>query len=107
MSSGDAKDPSREVNLILPRSWRVESTDAFGSVGMFLAGVVMVTKNRYLVWPVLVLSISGVMNQRPMRYKDSGNSPWTNLTMAIFALIISHLPMLTFTDPRTGGIRFS
>ncbi|KAI6041530.1 hypothetical protein EDC04DRAFT_2565452 [Pisolithus marmoratus] len=107
MLGSDPRDPSREVNLTLPRSWRVESTDAFGSVGMFLAGIAMVTKNRYLVWPVLVLAISGVMNQRPLRYKDSGNSPWTNLAMAIFALIISHLPMFAFTDPRTGGIRFS
>ncbi|KAI6014455.1 hypothetical protein PISMIDRAFT_672161 [Pisolithus microcarpus 441] len=107
MLTSDARDPSREVKLSPPRSWRVESTDAFGSIVMFIAGITMVTKNRYLVWPVLVLAISNALNQHPLRRKDGGSSAWTNLAMAIFALIISHLPMFAFTDPRTGGIRFS
>ncbi|KAG6335175.1 hypothetical protein ID866_3919 [Astraeus odoratus] len=48
-------------------------------MGMFLAGMVTITKNRYLAWPVLVLAINSVMGQRPLRAKDSGNSPWTTL----------------------------
>ncbi|KIM52012.1 hypothetical protein SCLCIDRAFT_1224108 [Scleroderma citrinum Foug A] len=103
----EVRDSSREVKLTLPRSWRVESIDPFGSVGMFLAGMVMVTKNRYLAWPVLVVAISGVMNQHPLRTKEGGNNPWANLVMAVFALVMSHLSMFTFTDPRTGGVRFS
>ncbi|KAI6128173.1 hypothetical protein EDD16DRAFT_1549842 [Pisolithus croceorrhizus] len=79
MSSSDPRDSSREVNPTPPRSWRVESTDAFGSVGMFLAGMAMVTKNRYLVWPVLVLAISNFMSQHPLRHKDGASSSWTNL----------------------------
>lgn len=27
--------------------------------------------------------------------------------MAVFALVMSHLSMFTFTNPRTGGVRFS
>ncbi|KAI6002050.1 hypothetical protein EDD15DRAFT_1576562 [Pisolithus albus] len=96
MSASDARDPSREVKPTPPRSWRVESTDAFGSVAMFLAGITMVTKNRrvlahisryiladiicrYLVWPILVMAISNAINQRPLRQKDGGSSAWSNL----------------------------
>ncbi|KAL4071776.1 hypothetical protein J3A83DRAFT_4236213 [Scleroderma citrinum] len=108
MSSNDpVRDSSREVKLTLPRSWNVESTDPFGSVGMFLAGMVMLTKNRYLAWPVLIIAINGVINQHPFRAKDGANNPWANLVMAVFALVMSHLPMFTFTDPKTGGVRFS
>ncbi|KAH7882963.1 hypothetical protein F5I97DRAFT_1938861 [Phlebopus sp. FC_14] len=106
-STHDARDRSREVRLTLPRSWHVESGDALGSMGMFLAGMVMVTRNRYLAWPVVVLAINGVLNQHPLRTKDGGGTPWATLAMALFALVVSHAALFTFTDPTTGAIRFS
>ncbi|KIJ63638.1 hypothetical protein HYDPIDRAFT_92191 [Hydnomerulius pinastri MD-312] len=103
----DPRDASREIRLTLPKSWYAESVDALGSMGMFLAGMVMVTRNRYVAWPVVVLAINGIMNQHPLRAKEGGSTPWATLLMAVFALVISHAPLFTFTDPTTGAIRFS
>ncbi|KAI9460685.1 hypothetical protein HD554DRAFT_2041599 [Boletus coccyginus] len=92
----DPRDSSRETRLTLPRSWKVESVDAMGSMGMFFAGMVMVTRNsslgilvhpsmhrvsndRYAAWPVLILAINGVMNQHPLRTKEGGSTPWATL----------------------------
>lgn len=71
----DPRDSSRETRLTLPKSWKAESVgellvnvvlvkafvlgraedsglrcviDAMGSMGMFFAGMVMVTRNRYV-----------------------------------------------------------
>ncbi|KAF9224798.1 hypothetical protein BS17DRAFT_751704 [Gyrodon lividus] len=107
MSSNDPRDSSRETRLTLPKSWHAESVDAMGSLGVFFAGLVMVTRNRYVAWPVVILAINGVLNQHPLRAKEGGGSPWATLTMALFALVISHAPLFTFTDPTTGAIRFS
>jgi len=38
--------------------------------GMFFAGLIMITKNRYLAWPAVVLSIMSVINQHPLRQKE-------------------------------------
>ncbi|KAH0831153.1 hypothetical protein J3R83DRAFT_13727, partial [Lanmaoa asiatica] len=103
----DPRDASRETRLTLPKSWKAESVDAMGSMGMFFAGMVMVTRNRYVAWPVLILAINGVMNQHPLRAKEGGSTPWATLMMALFGLVISHAPLFTFTDPTTGAIRFS
>ena len=79
-----------------------------GSMGMFFAGMVMVTRNRYVdalpqpsmhrvsnnrsavrfgndvtcryaAWPVLILAINGVINQHPLRAKEGGSTPWATL----------------------------
>ncbi|KAF8842818.1 hypothetical protein BDN67DRAFT_965230 [Paxillus ammoniavirescens] len=106
-SAINPRDSLRETRLTLPKSWQAESVDATGSLGMFFAGLVMVTRNRYLAWPVVILAINGVLNQHPLRAKEGGGTPWATLTMALFALVISHASLFTFTDPTTGAIRFS
>ncbi|KAH7931343.1 hypothetical protein BV22DRAFT_998542 [Leucogyrophana mollusca] len=106
-STTDPRDSSLETKLTLPKTWHAEAPDAMGSMGMFLAGMVLVTRNRYMAWPVLVLAIGGVTNAHPVRTKEGGSTPWATLAMAAFALIISHAPLFTLTDPATGAMRFS
>ncbi|KAF8128720.1 hypothetical protein EV363DRAFT_1400492 [Boletus edulis] len=78
-SNNDPRDSSRETRLTLPKPWKAESVDAVGSLGMFFAGMVMVTRNRYAAWPVLILAINGVLNQHPLRAKEGGSAPWATL----------------------------
>ncbi|KAG0703531.1 hypothetical protein DFH29DRAFT_435627 [Suillus ampliporus] len=106
MSTDSPRDTTRETKLSLPKTWYAESADAIGSMGMFLAGLVLVSRNRYLAWPVALLALSSFMNQHPLRTKESGSTPWTALMTAMFALIVSHAAMFTFTDT-TGAIKFS
>ena len=68
-------------------------------MGMFLAGMVLVTRNRFIAWPVLLLAVGGVFNQHPLRTKEGGNTPWASLVMAFFALIVSHAPLLMVNRP--------
>ncbi|KAG2347252.1 hypothetical protein BDR05DRAFT_928034 [Suillus weaverae] len=107
MSVTDPRDSTRETKLSLPKTWHAESADAMGSMGMFLAGLVLVSRNRYLAWPVALLALSSFMNQHPIRTKEGGSTPWTALMTATFALLVSHAAMFTFTDPVTGAIKFS
>ncbi|KAJ8585351.1 hypothetical protein M405DRAFT_825253 [Rhizopogon salebrosus TDB-379] len=107
MSASSPQDAARETKLSLPNTWHAESADAMGSMGMFLAGLVLVSRNRYLAWPVALLALSSVMNQHPLRTKEGGSTPWATLMTAVLALIVSHAAMFTFTNPVTGAIKFS
>ncbi|EGO01218.1 hypothetical protein SERLA73DRAFT_167343 [Serpula lacrymans var. lacrymans S7.3] len=99
----DPRDASLETKLTLPKTWYADANDSMGSMGMFLAGMVLVTRNRYLSWPVLLLAISGVTNQHPLRTKDGGNSPWAILFMAILAVIMSHAPLFLLPKQTASG----
>jgi len=67
--------------------------DALSTSGMFMAGLIMVTRNRYLSWPSLILAINGLINQHPLREKESATSPWATLLLAMTAVLVSYSPL--------------
>ncbi|KAI0827399.1 hypothetical protein BC628DRAFT_1318391 [Trametes gibbosa] len=88
----DPRDFSAEAKLTLPEKWQ---TDSFGAHGlMFVSGLIMVTRNRYLAWPALLLSINSVINQHPLRSKEGGQSNASVIMLGFGALIASYLPLI-------------
>ncbi|KAI0767427.1 hypothetical protein C8Q74DRAFT_1370216 [Fomes fomentarius] len=90
----DPRDSQGEVKLSLPETWQVESVDALGSSMMFISGLIMVTRNRYLAWPALLLSINSVVNQHPLRTKEGGSGTASVIAIGVGALIASYLPLI-------------
>ncbi|KAI0319736.1 hypothetical protein OF83DRAFT_1169954 [Amylostereum chailletii] len=95
----DPRDASREVKRVPPLTWRQDSPDALQTSGMFLAGLIMVTRNRILAWPSLLAGISAFINQHPLRTKEGGSPPIGNLLLAAFALIASYVPVFVKSAP--------
>ena len=73
--------------------------DGLGTSGMFLSGLIMVTRNRFVIfytslivassilknvshrviaWPTTLFGINQVITAHPLRNKEGGNG-WTNL----------------------------
>jgi len=48
---------------------------------------------RYLAWPAILFGIYGVINQHPLRTKEGGGSPWSNLRCVLRRLLISWMLM--------------
>ncbi|OCH94575.1 hypothetical protein OBBRIDRAFT_747225 [Obba rivulosa] len=92
-SKDDPRDPSAEAKFTLPETWQVDSPDALSASVMFISGMIMVSRNRYLAWPSLLLSVNSVINQHPLRTKEGGNSPTSTLMLAVCALIASYIPL--------------
>ncbi|KAJ3561049.1 hypothetical protein NP233_g10436 [Leucocoprinus birnbaumii] len=65
----DPRDPYQEVVLTFPKTWYQESSDGLNSSGMFLSGLIMVTRNRFLAWPAVMFSLNTMFNQHPARSK--------------------------------------
>ncbi|EJF61686.1 hypothetical protein BD309DRAFT_1082237 [Dichomitus squalens] len=93
----DPRDPSAEVKLTLPDTWQVESMDPLGSSMMFVSGLIMVTRNRYLAWPSLLLSINSVTNSHPLRVKEGAQTGLSVIMLGIGALLASYLPLIMIT----------
>ncbi|KAK7683849.1 hypothetical protein QCA50_013227 [Cerrena zonata] len=74
-ATDDPRDPAAETKLTFPDSWQVESSDGLSASVMFISGLIMVTRNRFLAWPSLLMSINSIINQHPLRTKEGGNSP--------------------------------
>jgi len=72
---------------------------------MMLSGLILVTRNRVLAWPALLLAISGAINQHPLRTKD-GSTGTSSLWFAFFALIASYAPMILVTPAKAGESPF-
>ncbi|KAJ2925296.1 hypothetical protein H1R20_g11754, partial [Candolleomyces eurysporus] len=77
-SKDDPRDASLEVAYSLPKAWYLESTDGLATSGMFLAGLIMVTRNRFLAWPATLVGINTLVNQHPLRQKES-MAGWSNV----------------------------
>jgi len=90
----DPRDPSAETKLVFPETWQGDSGDGLSASVMFVSGLIMVTRNRFLAWPSLILSINAVINQHSLRTKEGGNSPLSTLVLAVSALIASYLPLV-------------
>jgi len=90
----DPRDTASETKLTFPETWQLEGSDGLSAGVMFASGLIMVSRNRYLAWPSLALSMSSVINQHPLRTKEGGNSPISTLILAVCALIASYLPLV-------------
>ncbi|KAH7106838.1 hypothetical protein BKA62DRAFT_765414 [Auriculariales sp. MPI-PUGE-AT-0066] len=93
MSREDPRDSSAEVKLSLPRGWSKDS-EGYGSMAFTLSSMVMVTRNKFLAWPAVFLDAYTVINQRPLRSKDS-NSTSSTLSMMGFAfvgILLTYMP---------------
>ncbi|GLB39822.1 hypothetical protein LshimejAT787_0703320 [Lyophyllum shimeji] len=89
----DPRDPAQETKEILPYTWYRESTaDTVNTMGMFLSGLIVVTRNRYLAWGALLFAISGMVNSHPIRSKDGISHGWSTLLLCISAFFASYFP---------------
>ncbi|KAJ7057071.1 hypothetical protein C8F01DRAFT_1153305 [Mycena amicta] len=89
----DPRDASLATKFVFPNTWTKESFDGLTTSGMFLSGLIMVTRNRFLAWPSVIFGISSTINSHPMRAKEGG-SALPNLALCIMALFASYLPLL-------------
>ncbi|KAJ7757019.1 hypothetical protein B0H16DRAFT_1227072, partial [Mycena metata] len=95
----DPRDASLETKFCLPATWYGESFDGLSTSGMFLSGLIMVTRNRYLAWPSVAFGIMSAINVHPLRAKDGAGSAGqlSSLVLCIMALVGSYLPLLMMT----------
>lgn len=98
----DPRDASAETRVSFPETWKTDSLDGLSGSVLFISGLVMVTRNRYLAWPNLFLTLMSLFNQHPLRTKEGTNSPSSGLMICISALVASYLPLLTVQPGRTG-----
>lgn len=89
----DPRDSTAEAPLTFPETWQNDQLDGFNASIMFGTGLIMVTRNRYLAWPSLVLSINSWINQHSLRTKEGGQSATTTVLLAATALLTSYLPL--------------
>ncbi|PPQ92537.1 hypothetical protein CVT25_010370 [Psilocybe cyanescens] len=92
----DPRDASLETSYTTPKTWFRESSDGLSTSGMFLSGLIMVTRNRYLAWPSVLFGISTTLNAHPLRSKE-GSSGWSNLALCVSALVASYIPVFIIT----------
>ncbi|KAF9011848.1 hypothetical protein BDQ17DRAFT_1233374 [Cyathus striatus] len=104
----DPRDASLEVAFSLPPTWYQKAlVYGLNTSGMFLSGLIMVTRNRHLTciprllaWPAVLFSLNQLINQHPLRSKD-GAGGWSNMMLCISALVASYLPVFVITNPTT------
>ncbi|KAJ7481609.1 hypothetical protein FB451DRAFT_997527, partial [Mycena latifolia] len=90
----DPRDASLEVKVTLPETWYRESFDGLSTSGMFLSGLIMVTRNRFLAWPSVLFGVSSTINMHPLRAKDGSTAgSLSSLLLCIMALLASYLPL--------------
>ncbi|KAF9530597.1 hypothetical protein CPB83DRAFT_850605 [Crepidotus variabilis] len=97
VNKDDPRDSSLEVPYTFPNIWVKDSNDGFGVSGMFLSGLIMVTRNRFLAWPSVLFGINQVINAHPMRNKEGGMG-WSNLALCFSALFASYIPVFMITQ---------
>ncbi|KAG7447930.1 uncharacterized protein BT62DRAFT_1003716 [Guyanagaster necrorhizus] len=93
----DPRDAALATKFTLPPTWYRES-EGLGSSGMFLSGLIMVTRNRYLAWPSVLFGLNQYFNQHPMRAKE-GTGGLSNLLLCISALFASYMPLFVINTP--------
>ncbi|KAI9438214.1 hypothetical protein H4582DRAFT_2076819 [Lactarius indigo] len=102
----DPRNSSLETRFTIPQTWKgQDSVDGLATSGMFLAGLIMVTRNRFLAWPSLLLGASAWINQHPLRTKEGGSPPIGNLMLACFALVSAYLPLFLKTGSTASAAK--
>ncbi|KAJ7747959.1 hypothetical protein DFH07DRAFT_1062656 [Mycena maculata] len=94
----DPRDASLEVKFGMPATWYRESFDGLNTSGMFLSGLILVTRNRFLAWPALLFGISSMINVHPLRAKEGGAGGLSSLILCLMALIASYIPMFMLSN---------
>ncbi|KAK2460771.1 hypothetical protein APHAL10511_007241 [Amanita phalloides] len=89
----DPRDATLEAKFVLPNTWHRDGSDTLGSSSMFFAGLIMVTRNRFLAWPAVIFAINSLINQHPLRSKDGQAGAWSNLFLCATALLASYFPL--------------
>jgi len=90
----DPRNAALETRYVLPKTWHREPNDgAASSSGMFLSGLIMVTRNRFLAWPSLLFGLMTSINEHPLRSDSSALHGWSNLALCFFVLIASYIPV--------------
>ncbi|KAF8741048.1 hypothetical protein AX14_005952 [Amanita brunnescens Koide BX004] len=89
----DPRDATLEVKFTLPNTW-YRDNDVLGSSTMFFAGLILVTRNRFLAWPAVIFAINGLINHHPLRSKDGQGGGWNNIFLCTMALLASYFPLL-------------
>ncbi|KAJ7846313.1 hypothetical protein B0H14DRAFT_933690 [Mycena olivaceomarginata] len=76
--------------------------DGLSTSGMFLSGLIMVTRNRFLAWPSVLFGISSTINIHPLRAKDGGSaagrSPVSCEILCVGALVTAYLPLFMISN---------
>ncbi|KAH9996298.1 hypothetical protein BJV77DRAFT_988558 [Russula vinacea] len=102
----DPRDSSLESPFTLPQTWRAQDNlDGLATSGMFLAGLIMVTRNRILAWPSLLLGLGAWINQHPLRTREGSTPPIGNLMFSVTAVVASYLPLFLRAAPSAGGAK--
>nr|GAT44774.1 predicted protein [Mycena chlorophos] len=103
-SGDDPRNAALEVKFSFPNTWAQEAPDLLSTSGMFLSGLIMVTRNRFLAWPSLVFGINSSINAHPMRVKDGGSGSLPNLALSFTALVATYIPLfMVSTTPKPAG----
>ncbi|KNZ81057.1 hypothetical protein J132_03047 [Termitomyces sp. J132] len=68
---------------------------------MFLSGLIVVTRNRYLAWGSIVFAVSALINSHPRRAKEAGFQGWSTVFLCLSALFASYFPLFVITNPVT------
>ncbi|KAF7329820.1 hypothetical protein MKEN_00245400 [Mycena kentingensis (nom. inval.)] len=95
--SADPRQETLEAKFAFPNTWSKDSFDGWSTSGMFLSGLIMVTRNRFLAWPSVVVGIASSINSHPMRAKE-GTMALPNLALCVMALIASYLPLVMVSN---------
>jgi len=89
----DPRDANLEVKLSIPKAWASPSYDVMPAIGMGVSGTVMMTRNRYLAWPAVLLGLNNYLNQKPISTKDDTGS-FQAIISGVAALMLTYFPML-------------
>jgi len=94
----DPRDATLETKFTLPNTWYRDG-DVMGSSSMFFAGLILVTRNRFLAWPTIIFAINTLINQHPLRSKDGQGGGWNSILLCTTALFAAYFPLLLMPKP--------
>jgi len=97
----DPRNSALETPFVLPKTWHQESSDGASSSGMFLSGLIMLTRNRFLAWPSLLFGLVTTINEHPLRSDAKALHGWSNLILCFFVLIASYIPVFVLSKTPT------
>lgn len=96
----DPRNSALETPFVLPKTWHPEPSDGAKSSGMFLSGLIMVTRNRFLAWPSLMFGLNTMINDHPLR-SDNNSLGWSNIAVCFCVLIASYIPVFVVSKTTT------
>ncbi|CAO1628221.1 unnamed protein product [Sympodiomycopsis kandeliae] len=105
----DTSDPRRYDRVkpfTLPKQWREESLDAYGSMlgsASLISGGAMVTRMPQLAYIGLIFALAHIVHHKPLSLRknssDSTGGPWTSLLFALMSIALITFQKLLGTGP--------